>query len=56
MRGNVKLLRDISVCILLLRKSLNESDLGEPHRTRIEFVLRKLESIYDTISGGELEF
>jgi hypothetical protein len=53
MKGNVKLLRNLILCIQLLRKSLSEEDLGEPHRTRIAFVVKKLESIYDTLSGGE---
>jgi hypothetical protein len=53
MKYNFKLLRDLTLCIQLLRKSLNENDLGELHKTRIEFVLKKLENIYDIISGEE---
>jgi len=53
MRGNFKLLRDLSICILLLKKSLGEDDLGELHRTRIEFVVKKLENIYDFLTGEE---
>jgi hypothetical protein len=53
MKANVKLLRDILLCIQLLKRSLSEEDLGEPHRTRVAFVVKKLEGIYDTLSGGE---
>jgi hypothetical protein len=53
MKSNFKLLRDLSICILLLKKSLSEEDLGELHKTRIEFVVKKLESVYDIISGEE---
>jgi hypothetical protein len=53
MKANVKLLRDLILCIQLLRKSLSEEDLGEPHRTRVAFVVKKLEGIYNMLSGEE---
>ena len=53
MKSNFKLLRDLTLCIQLLRRSLSEDDLGELHKTRIEFVVKKLENIYDFLTGEE---
>jgi hypothetical protein len=53
MKGNVKLLRNLILCIQLLKRSLSEEDLGELHRVRIEFVIKRLEQIYDILSGEE---
>jgi hypothetical protein len=53
MKNNVKLLRDLLLCIQLLKRSLSEKDLREPYRTRIEFVVKKLEQVYDLLTGEE---
>jgi hypothetical protein len=42
MKNNVKLLRDLLLCIQLLKRSLSEN-LKEPHKVRIEFVVKELE-------------
>jgi hypothetical protein len=55
MKGNVKLLRNLILCIQLLKRSLSEEDLGEPHRTRVAFVVKKLEAVFDELSKSGVE-
>jgi hypothetical protein len=55
-KSNIEVLRSLQLCIKLIKEALNDKkyyNVREPLESRLQFVLLKLEKIYDQVSYAD---